>query len=134
MPATAGGFLPYEKQGNSEFKDDLQIRGKRVGDTWVTDIGHFLDGRGEFPHDLPGPALNLASHIADIILATTSRKTIIEKVVTDVKCRRRPGRKKCVGVIESLFEPDLRIRWFCPVCGDNGYISGWRGTKWDRAK
>jgi hypothetical protein len=24
-----------------------------------------------------------------------------------------------------------RIHWHCPVCSDNGLISGWQNTLWD---
>jgi hypothetical protein len=24
-----------------------------------------------------------------------------------------------------------RIYWHCPVCNDNGFISGWQDTLWD---
>jgi hypothetical protein len=26
----------------------------------------------------------------------------------------------------------FRIHWHCPVCNDNGFISGWQATLWDR--
>jgi hypothetical protein len=51
-----------------------------------------------------------------------------------LKCRRRPGRKPCPGEIETDFEPDTdTIVWWCPVCGENGYITNWQGTLWDCA-
>lgn len=28
-------------------------------------------------------------------------------------------------------DPEDRIYWHCPVCGDNGLISGWQDTFWD---
>ena len=38
------------------------------------------------------------------------------------------------GVLEIC--PDFNcddIIWHCPVCGDNGAISGWQGTFWDNS-
>ncbi|AZR43489.1 hypothetical protein MTMN5_04064 (plasmid) [Marinobacter salarius] len=41
-------------------------------------------------------------------------------------------RKPCVGEIQSYIDPeDDAIVWRCPVCGDNGAISGWEGSFWD---
>ena len=36
------------------------------------------------------------------------------------------------GIIEHRLWPDDRIRWQCPRCGDNGIISNWQSTAWDR--
>jgi hypothetical protein len=29
-------------------------------------------------------------------------------------------------------DEDESIHWYCPVCGDNGRISGWQNTRWDK--
>lgn len=102
-----------------------------MGDTWITDIRHFLDDRGEFPHGLPRPALNLATHLARIIEAVTQRSKATKPFPTNVQCRRRPLRKRCEGYIIAFLQNDSRIRWYCPFCHDNGFISGWQNTKWN---
>ena len=54
------------------------------------------------------------------------------RVATGVKCRRRPGRKPCRGEIVAAIESEsLRIVWACPVCEDNGLVSGSRDSPWD---
>jgi hypothetical protein len=51
---------------------------------------------------------------------------------TDVRCRRRPGRKACPGfILAADDEAAGTIWWMCPECGDNGLITGWVGTQWD---
>ena len=35
-----------------------------MGDTWITDLTHFLNEDGSFPANIPGPALNLALFLA----------------------------------------------------------------------
>ncbi len=53
---------------------------------------------------------------------------------TNVPCRRSHGRTLCLGEIEAwLLEDTQEIAWRCPVCGDNGIISHWEGTHWDRS-
>ena len=50
-----------------------------------------------------------------------------------VRCRRRPGRPRCTGIVMSYPAADDldRIYWYCPVCNDSGFISGWQNTLWD---
>jgi hypothetical protein len=103
-----------------------------MGDTWITNINHFLSPDGDIA-DMPGPAINLAKHITSIIAAITSHYPAIH-YNTGIWCRRRPGRKPCQGEIyATLSRLDNEIKWYCPICGDNGIISGWQGTLWDRS-
>ena len=96
-------------------------------DTWITKLEHYLNEDGEFPADLGGPAQSLARFFAEIVSATTEARR------SAVRCRRRPNRKPCPGVIQAVVEVRREeILWECPVCGDNGVLSGWAGTKWDR--
>jgi hypothetical protein len=104
-----------------------------MGDTWITDIRHFLGDDGSI-HNLPGPAARMADYIGSIIEAVTSRNPGEIEFVTGIRCRRRPGHKRCHGEIVAFYDEDdpTVIRWFCPYCDDNGYIQGWQGTIWDR--
>ena len=101
-----------------------------MGDTWVVDLTHFLneDGLIEPPN---GPARRLAEHMAAIV-SLASRPETSAYSDFPVRCRRRPGRKPCTGMIETdLDQQTDKIEWWCPVCDDNGYISNWKGSFWD---
>jgi hypothetical protein len=38
-------------------------------------------------------------------------------------------------MIESDFDFETEvIMWWCPVCGDNGYIHNWKGSLWDLSR
>ena len=101
-----------------------------MGDTWNADLTHFLDTEGRFAAPR-GPARRLAEYFAAIV-AMASRPELTAPPEYRVRCRRRPGRKPCGGSIEADFDPDTEaIEWWCPVCGDNGYIRNWKGTMWD---
>ena len=104
-----------------------------MGDTWISDIRHFLDADGRIPDDLPGPAFRIANYFGSIVKAVTSREEI-QTNNTGIKCRRRPGRKSCPGEVLALIDEknNLVINWQCPMCNDNGIISGWQGTFWDK--
>lgn len=52
--------------------------------------------------------------------------------VSALPCRRRPSRRACPGLLQ-LVRTDLpaSIEWRCPVCEDEGVISGWQRTPFD---
>jgi hypothetical protein len=111
-----------------------ESRGRRwpVGNTWVTDMRHFLDEARAIPDDLPGPARSLALFLGAIVAWVTSGRSATEPR-TNVPCRRNPKRRRCAGEILAAFEADgSTISWQCPVCKDNGVTRGWEGTPWDR--
>lgn len=102
-----------------------------TGNTWITDMRHFLDPSGNVP-DMPGPALSLALFLGSIVAWATSGRTVAD-LRTNVSCRRSPGHRRCLGTIEAdLTENGRAVSWWCPVCGDNGVTRGWEGTLWDR--
>ena len=102
-----------------------------MGNTWITDITHFLSGN-ELAPDMPAHAKKLAEYFGKIISSATEVKSGVE-LHTSISCRRRPGRKKCTGKLIVLHQVSTSdIIWRCPVCGDNGIIRNWRGTIWDR--
>jgi len=106
-----------------------------MGDTHITDIRHYLDENDELIQ-VPGPARRLAEHLCAIIAAVTARPRGEVDWETDVRCRRRPNHKSCEGNIVAGFDEadPTTIVWLCPVCNDNGYITGWQGTQWDKRK
>jgi hypothetical protein len=73
-----------------------------VGNTWVTDMRHFLDGAGAIA-DIPGPGLNLALFLGAIVAWVTSGRSAADPR-TNVSCRRSPARRRCPGEILASFE------------------------------
>jgi hypothetical protein len=97
----------------------------------IADIRHYLDDDGSLP-DLPEPALKLAIHLGAII-GWVSRFPTKDLQSTNVPCRRRPGRRRCLGEIQTCLIPGTgTIEWICPYCSDGGTITGWEGTLWDK--
>ncbi len=99
-----------------------------MADTWITDITHFLDEKGEM---ITGPiaAAKLAEYFAAIIVMASEIEYPPEH---QVYCRRKPKRKPCLGEITGYVHPDTdEIYWECLKCGDRGIINNWQGTIWD---
>jgi len=99
-----------------------------MSNTWVVDLRHYLTSAGAMA-DMPPPARRLAEYFATIVVDAT---THIDEPPS-VRCRRRPQRRRCSGIVISYPSGDEHdsIYWHCPVCFDNGIISGWQGTLWD---
>jgi hypothetical protein len=78
---------------------------------------------------MPPRARLLAEYFASIVVDATTN--LDEE--PSVRCRRHPGRRRCSGTVMSYPAADDldRIHWYCPVCNDNGLISGWQNTLWD---
>ena len=103
-----------------------------MGDTWVTDMTHYLDEEGLLPETLPGPALNVAPLLGSIVGWVTSHPQGTYEE-TNVPCLRTPGRRRCLGSIFARIDvTQAAITWECLICEDNGYIRGWESTLWDR--
>ena len=98
--------------------------------TLVTDLTHFLTEDGAIV-PMPAPARRLADFLT-LLVANASNPPTDALSVQKVACRRRTGRKPCVGEITADVDPETdEIFWSCPVCGDNGIIGNWQKSFWD---
>lgn len=97
---------------------------------FITNITHLLNEKGEVVKSMPAEARELASFLTLIIEETTNFESK-NGFETGIRCNQ----KDCKGMIESwlLLEENHEIYWYCPECGNEGIISEWEGTKWDRS-
>ena len=105
-----------------------------MGNTWVTDMQHFLNLLDPAQAEqMPAAAMRLGCHLGRIVEAVTAGwHDRSELIGTVVPCRRRPARKPCLGIIGASMSADgRRIEWGCSNCNDNGVITGWQNTAWD---
>lgn len=93
----------------------------------VADLNQFLD----LPTEAPGPARALATHVCDIVRASTAGAAVSEWT-TALPCRRWPARRRCPGRITlRRNESPSSIDWRCAVCGDEGVIANWEASAFD---
>ena len=99
-----------------------------MGNTWIVDLRHYLTPAGAMAQ-MTSRARILAEYFASIVVDAT---TNLDDPPT-VRCRRRPGHRPCSGIVMPYPSADENddILWHCPVCHDNGIISGWQNTLWD---
>ena len=100
---------------------------------WVMDMRHYLDEKtGDLPEAIPVRVLTLAVFFGAIVAWVTDHLPQGDWL-TNVPCRRSPGRRRCRGdIVAELDQASAHIVWHCPLCGDNGLIHGWEATLWDR--
>ena len=94
----------------------------------ITDLRHFLNEDGSRA-EMPNPARTCAEYFGRIVKGVTTRQR--DALATGVRCRKRYRRSPCPGEIIAFINERDAISWSCPVCEDNGVISGWKGTIWD---
>ena len=78
---------------------------------------------------LPAPAAATREFLGCIVEAVTSRDPDDINYVTQLKCRG-----KCNGTVNAAYNQDNPsiIKWFCSSCKDDGQITGWEKTLWDK--
>ena len=108
----------------SYFRGDYLL----MGNAWITDLRHFVNEDGSLAN-MPNRARALAEYFGRIVKGVTTRQK--DALATGVRCRKRPKRRRCPGEIIAFIDEQEAISWSCPVCEDNGVISGWKGTIWD---
>jgi hypothetical protein len=95
--------------------------------TYVTDVSDYLNDIGLLKADMPGPIRSMAEFLLAIVDAVTPKCPSVWHD-SGIRCRKRG----CKGVIHASHQyADDKIAWGCPTCEQNGFISGWLGTKWD---
>lgn len=95
---------------------------------YVTNIQHLLDASEKMSEEMPKEARGLIGFLI-LIIDTTTKNLPQTLTTTDVRCFQ----KSCNGLIKSALRPDTgEIHWYCPDCENEGVISEWQKTKWDK--
>ena len=94
----------------------------------IANLRHYL-GDDLSIIDIPLPAAVLRDFLGSIVEIVTSRDPDDKRYSTPIQCR-----KNCGQNVIAYYSPDdpLIIKWFCTKCDDEGLLSGWEGTNWDK--
>jgi hypothetical protein len=96
---------------------------------WVIDIRHWLD------ESQSGPGVQqLKSKVKKLSEIITYATSVNAGVSADShpKCWRRPKRKPCKGNLDIYLDSATgHIHWICPICKDEGVVTGWKDLIWD---
>ena len=97
----------------------------------ITNIQHFMDG-SKAAKKLTKEAKELLTFLAAIIEAATIAYGQ-PMTVSTAACRKDINGQTCFGNIEIWVDVATNhIGWKCVECGDDGVISHWEGTPWDK--
>ena len=98
----------------------------------VINMRHYLGEHLEFI-EIPGPAVRLRDFIGSIIAAVTACPPTDVNRGTNVKCRHiRKCKGEIIGHIDTKNTEE--IHWFCDSCQEQGIITGWEQTHWNKIK
>lgn len=98
----------------------------------ITDLRHFLNENDEIPDELTSEAKELLQFFGHIVEAATYVYERPTKSAGEV-CRSVYNGSSCPGELEVWVSFDnSQIGWECSDCDDEGFISNWEGTQWDR--
>ena len=75
----------------------------------------------------------MAQYIGEIISAATASPKGYRKH-SAVRCRRRPGHRRCPGRMVVCGRDDGYIEWECPSCADKGVIHNWQSSPWNLSR
>jgi hypothetical protein len=95
------------------------------------DILDYLDVDGE-PTELACKDPVLFSFLKTVV-ETASEYNALPMLSADIECSCTVQGDLCLGEIEVwIYADDNRIGWECMSCGDEGVISNWEDTPWDK--
>lgn len=97
--------------------------------TMITNLQHFLNENGQTASLTP-EAEELLHFLGKVVEAATLDEDY-PVTFADAQCRN--SQHVCQRDIEVWMDPDTHnIGWECLECGDEGIITGWEGTWWDK--
>jgi hypothetical protein len=97
----------------------------------IAKLSHYL-GEDLSLIKIPAPAAALREFLGCIVEAVTSRDPDDENYGTELSCRQGCERSESIMIaFHDKADPSV-IHWSCSTCGDEGQITGWEGTIWDK--
>ena len=71
--------------------------------------------------------------LSEIITYATSQKRCASSDFPP-NCGKKSKGKPCDGTLKIALRPEPGlIHWECPVCGDEAFLTGWAGLRWDKS-
>lgn len=98
----------------------------------VVDPWHWLDAEGELSANDP----RLRRQVLAVLRVVEYGNRLVpgECRETLIECKRRPGRRRCGGLLRVERTLDDSLLAYCPECGtDEMMVHNWQGTKWSHA-
>ncbi len=98
----------------------------------IVDPWHWLEPSGE----LPTENLRLRSRVISVLRVVEYGAALERGMIREtlIECKKRPGGRRCTGLLHVEKTDDDGLLSFCPECGtQHMFVHNWQGTKWARA-
>jgi hypothetical protein len=99
----------------------------------IVDLWHWLDEKGDIPTGNP----RLRRNVVQVLRVVEYGSPLEPEGETEtlIECRRRPGGRRCPGLLRVRKEGDNSLLAFCPACDtDEMLVSNWEETRWGRPR
>ena len=97
----------------------------------IVDPFHWLDRDG----DIPAGNLRLRTRLLSVLRVIEYGSALRqgESCGTLIECKKRPGGRRCLGLLRVTRTKEDSLFAFCPQCdGEHMLVSNWQKTKWAR--
>lgn len=99
--------------------------------TLIVDPWHWLTAEGEIPPEHPQLRRNVLNVARVIEYGSTLPRAHFRETL--IECSKRPGGKRCEGLLWVERQSDDSLRAFCHRCGTVHFlVYNWQGTPWSR--
>lgn len=95
----------------------------------IVDPWDWLDENGDIPTGNPRLRRNVVAVLRVVEYGSWLEPE--DETETLIECRRRPGGRRCPGLLRVRKERNNSLLAFCPECdSDEMLVSDWEGTRW----
>jgi len=95
----------------------------------IVDPWHWLEPNGAIPKENPKLRRRLLAVLRVIEYGSSLKQGA--SCETLIECRKRPGGRGCLGLLQVARIEDDSLFAFCPECGtEHLLVSNWQKTRW----
>jgi hypothetical protein len=97
----------------------------------IVDPWHWLDPNGSIPEDNP----RLRAHLLAVLRVIEYGSPLGREMSCEtlIECRKRPGGRRCLGLLRVEKAENDSLFASCPKCGtEHMLVSNWQKTRWAR--
>jgi hypothetical protein len=99
----------------------------------IVDPWHWLESNGAIPRENPRLRTRLLAVLRVIEYGSSLKQGA--SCETLIECTKRPGGRRCLGLLRVVKTEDDSLYAYCPECGtEHLLVSNWQTTRWAAQK
>lgn len=99
----------------------------------IVDPWHWLNSNGEIPTEYP----QLRTRLLGVLRVIEYGSALKQGASCDtlIECKKRPGGRRCLGLLRVVKTENDSLYAYCPECGtEHLLVSNWQTTRWAAQK